>query len=62
MTAIATTTACHASRLRARDVRPLVKPRNNGIVPTGSMITSSVTKTSVNSLTWNATCLTSWGG
>src|SRR5271154_6808301 len=54
MTAIATKTACQACRWRALRDRPLVNARNNGTVPIGSMMTSSVTKTSVNSLVWNA--------
>src|SRR5436305_5790155 len=53
MTPAATTTACQASRRRARTVRPLVSARNSGIVPIGSMITTRVTNTSVNSFTSN---------
>ena len=35
----------------SRWLRPLVRPRNSGIVPGGSMMTNSVTKTSTASLT-----------
>src|SRR5664280_1876838 len=48
----ATTTACPARRRRTRALRPLVKPRNSGIVPNGSMMTISVTKTSPDSRPW----------
>src|SRR5829696_9912716 len=50
MTTKATSTAWAASRLRIADDRPLVRLRNSGMVPGGSMITKSVTKTSPNSL------------
>src|SRR4051812_9636158 len=55
---MATTTACQARRRRARAERPLVSARNSGIVPTGSMMTTRVTKTSVNSFVENAPCET----
>src|SRR5579875_3912712 len=42
----ATPAACQASRLLSRAERPRVSPRNTGTVPTGSMITNSVTNTS----------------
>src|SRR4051812_8257232 len=61
MTATATRTACQASRRRARALRPLVSARNSGIVPTGSMITTSVTNTDVNSLRSKASCM-AWRG
>ena len=43
--------ACQASRLRSRCSRPAVRPRNTGTTPGGSVITSSVTKTSQKNLT-----------
>src|SRR3954467_8400477 len=61
MTATATRTACQASRRRARALRPLVSARNSGMVPTGSMITTSVTNTDVNSLRSKASCM-AWRG
>src|ERR1022692_5123621 len=48
----ATTAASHASRLRTRAGRPLVRPRNGGTTPGGSVITSRVTKTSQKNLRW----------
>src|SRR6187549_2727242 len=41
-----TSTASPAARTRARMVKPPVSPRKTGIVPSGSMITNSVTKAS----------------
>src|SRR5437660_11573633 len=61
MTATATRTACQASRRRARALRPLVSARNSGMVPIGSMITTSVTNTDVNSLRSKAACM-AWRG
>src|SRR5690348_12709109 len=46
MTKNATMTAWPASRLRIAWLRPLVRLRNSGTVPGGSMMTNSVTKTS----------------
>src|SRR6476646_6539587 len=51
MTAKDTVTACHAARFIEAPERPRVSDRNNGMVPTGSMITNSVTNTSVSSVT-----------
>src|SRR4051794_8779219 len=61
MTATATRTACQASRRRARLLRPLVNARNSGMVPTGSMMTTSVTNTDVNNLRSKASCM-AWRG
>ena len=44
-----TVTACHASRRDTCGERPPVNDRKIGMVPTGSMITKSVTKTLVRS-------------
>ena len=50
MTNSDTSTACPASRARVAFVRPPVRPRNSGMLPSGSMITKSVTKTAPNSV------------
>src|SRR6266536_6516898 len=44
MTRAATATACHAARLRSRPPSSAVIAKKIGIVPTGSVITSRVTK------------------
>jgi hypothetical protein len=44
MTRAATTTACQAARLRSRAPQSAVMARKIGTVPTGSVITSRVTK------------------
>src|SRR5680860_1522547 len=51
ITAKDTATACHAARLTVFAERPLVSDKKIGMVPIGSMITNSVTKTSVRSTT-----------
>ena len=50
MTTSETSTAWPASRARTLLVRPGVSPRNSGMLPSGSMITNSVTKTAPNSV------------
>jgi hypothetical protein len=50
ITANDTATACQAARLLDAADRPRVRDRKSGIVPTGSMITNNVTKTSVSRL------------